>query len=152
MLFLCSVGCLGKYPAEVNLIYGKLTENVFEQLFHLIVIVRKLENSSVIIHAAEKHYLIDKRQGGKLVFVKVIFLSDYAERMYQSVKAFLANVRIVYFKPDIIFRKLFVRYHRNVEKMGDAGVKTAVIEIAEPGEVTVAGKQVIAALLFAVKE
>ena len=150
--FLCSVGCPGKYPAEIDLIYGKLTENIFEQFLQLIVVIRKLENGSVIIHAAEKHYFVDKRQCGKLFFAEIIFLSDYTERMNQAVKAFLANVGIVYFKPDVIFGKLFSRYHRNVEEMCYAGVESAVIDIAEPDEVTVARKQMIVALLLAVKE
>ena len=72
--------------------------------------------------------------------------------MNQTVKAFLANVGIVCFKPDVIFGKLFVSYHCNVEKMCYAGVESAVIEIAEPDEVTVFRKQLIVTLLFAVKE
>ena len=57
----------------------KLIENIFKQFFKLIVIVHKSENGSVIIYSAEEHYLVDKRQCGKLVFAEIIFLSDYTE-------------------------------------------------------------------------
>lgn len=79
MLFVCLFICFGEYFAKVDLICKKLIENIFKQFFKLIVIVHKSENGSVIIYSAEEHYLVDKRQCGKLVFAEIIFLSDYTE-------------------------------------------------------------------------